>query len=240
MEWTVASALLAILCVSLGSILQAVTGLGGGLLVVPLLGIISIELIPAPMIFASLTLSLPMAISGRNSIDYTQIKTVIAGLLLGTIIAVYYITSLALDQLGVVFGVLILSAVLLSIALPPIRPGFAAMLGAGSLSGFLGTAAGVGAPILACIYQHHTPASIRATLAYLYVLSSLATLIFLGLGDRFGYQQMQDGLVLMPGFIFGYLLAPLLLRRIDKNFARLAILNISTASAVLLIWRSLN
>ena len=42
-----------------GSVLQAATGLGAGLIVVPLLALISLEFVPGPVILAVLALGLP-------------------------------------------------------------------------------------------------------------------------------------------------------------------------------------
>jgi len=239
MDWTITIIILSTVFVSIGSLLQATTGLGAGLIIVPLLGLISLELIPAPMIFGSLALSASMAVFGRKYIDFSNIIPVLVGVVLGTVAAASYISVLSIDKLGLVFGIFILLAVILSIKAPPISLTTRGYLSFGALSGFLGTSAGVGAPVLALIYQHHTGQSLRATLAFLYFVSSIIMLLFLHLAGRFGVSELISGFYLIPGFIIGYFISPVLVKRIDKGFARPAVLIVSSASALFLIWQSM-
>lgn len=238
MDWTITNIILSIAFVSIGSLLQATTGLGAGLIIAPLLGLISVELIPAPMIFGSLVLSASMAIIGRKNIDFSSIKPVLGGVVLGTVIAASYISVLSIDKLGLVFGVFILFAIVLSIKSPPVSLTFKGCFSAGALSGFLGTSAGVGAPILALLYQYHTGQSLRATLAFLYFVSSVIMLLLLHFAGRFGAGELISGMFLMPGFILGYFLSPIFVKKIDSGFARSAVLIVSSISAGILIWRS--
>ena len=238
MDWNVLNIILSILFVSLGALLQAVTGLGAGLIIVPLLALISVELIPGPMIFGSLALSSVMAFSGRKNIDSSNFSAVIGGLLLGTIVAASYITILPIEKLGVVFGAFILCAVFMSVRTPDFSltpKGFAI---AGMISGFMGTSAGIGAPVLAILYQNHSGPSLRATLAFLYFVSSITMLAFLNMAGRFGASEIVSGMFLMPGFIIGYFMSPKIAKYIDRGYARPAVLIVSTISAGLLIWRS--
>ena len=63
------------LVIALGSTLQASTGLGAGLIVVPLLALFHLEFVPGPVIFASLGLSLLMTLVGRNAIKWVHLHT---------------------------------------------------------------------------------------------------------------------------------------------------------------------
>jgi len=240
MEWSSTNIILSTLFVTTGATLQAVTGLGAGLIIVPLLAIISVELIPGPMIFGSMALSGVMAFSGRNSIDYSNMRVLLTGLLLGTIAAASYISQISIDKLGFVFGVLILCAVVLSIRSPVFTMTTKSSLMAGTLSGFMGASAGIGAPILALLYQNHSGQSLRATLAFLYLASAFIMLILLNIAGRFGVNEIVSGLYLIPGFVIGYLISPKLVELIDKGFARIMVLTISTLGAALLLWRSIS
>jgi uncharacterized membrane protein YfcA len=112
MEWTWAIALLATAIVAMGGLLQSVTGLGAGLIIVPLLALISVELVPGPIIFASLALSTSMAVAGRAHLDLANAKPIIVGLLIGTIAGSFLISRLPFEALGILFGIFILIAVL--------------------------------------------------------------------------------------------------------------------------------
>lgn len=238
MDWSISNIILASMIVCLGSLLQATTGLGAGLIIVPLLSFISVELIPGPMIFGSLALSASMAIYGRKDIDFSNMKPVLSGALIGTIVAASYISKLPFEKLGLVFGVFILMAVVLSIRSPNFSLNFNGYFSAGALSGFLGTSAGVGAPVLALLYQNHSGPSLRATLAFLYFIASVTMLLFLHFAGRFGADELVSGVYLIPSFILGYYISPVLVKKIDNGFARPAVLVISSLSAIVLILRS--
>ena len=109
-EWIgilAANALLA-----LGSVVQAATGLGAGVVVVPLLALISLDFIPGPVIVAALALAWLMAWRGRAEIHYAGMLGLLGGLLMGMILGASILALLPLDRLGILLGTVILLAVL--------------------------------------------------------------------------------------------------------------------------------
>ena len=179
--------------------MQAATGLGAGLIIVPLLALVSFHLVPAPMIFASIALSSMMAYRGRKNIDQNGLGTITAGLVTGTVIAALFIAAIPASKLGIVFGIILLAAVGVTLFLKaiPFRPTL--LLVTGFVSGIMGTAAGIGAPVLALLYQNHQSHALRATLAFLYLVSSLMMLFFLHLAGRFGPTGPDPPTRLFPG-----------------------------------------
>jgi hypothetical protein len=101
----------------------------------------------------------------------------------------------------------------------------------------MGTTAAVGAPVLALLYQHRPGPVLRATLGFLYVVSSLVMLGLLHLAGRFGVHELSLGLALMPGVVIGYLTAQQAARYLDRGHTRKAVLLLSALSAVALIVR---
>ena len=222
-----------------GSILQAATGLGAGLVVVPLLALISLEFVPGPVILAVLALAWLMAWRGRAEIYFTGMPVLLGGLLIGMILGASALSYLPSDRLGVLFGGLILLAVVVSISGARVEHTRAVVSFAGALSGFMGTTSAIGAPVLALLYQHHPGPVLRATLGLLYLISSIVMLALLHLAGRFGMNELRLGLMLIPGVVAGYLLAGLLARFLDRGYSRMAVLVISTLSAFLLILKSI-
>lgn len=94
-------------------------------------------------------------------------------------------------------------------------------------------------PLLALTYQDEHGPALRATLAFLYVVSSVLMLAVLHLAGRFGAEHAALGLLLVPGFILGWLLAAPLASRLDRGHTRIAVLAISAVSALVLIGRSI-
>ena len=238
MDWNLLNISLALGSVFLGSLLQSATGLGAGLVMAPLLAFISFTLVPGPMIFGSIALSLVMTVRGWRNVDFDQLAPLIAGLLAGTVAAAAVIASIPLSRLGLVFGVLILLAVLITLFVGEVRIRGTRLIAVGALSGIMGTSAGMGAPVLALLYQHREGPVIRGTLAFLYLVSSVMMLALLHMAGRFSMQELISGFILMPGFVAGYLFSGRLAALVDAGYARPAVLVFATVSALLLIVRS--
>ncbi|MBA2251772.1 MAG: sulfite exporter TauE/SafE family protein [Nitrospirales bacterium] len=224
--------------IALGATLQAATGLGAGLIVVPLLALIHLEFVPGPVIFASFGLSLLMTLVGRDAINRVHLHTVSIGLILGMLIGAVSLSRLAPDHLGAMFGLLILLAVFLTalgIRLQFTTPN---ILVAGAVSGFMGMTAAVGAPILALLYQYEKGNTLRATLAFLYLFSSVGMLLLLHLMGRFQWHELLLGVGLFPGILIGYALASRVASHVDRGYSRYAVLIISAASALVLVVKS--
>jgi uncharacterized protein len=239
MDVTLLDFIAAGLVIALGATLQASTGFGAGLIVVPLLALIHLEFVPGPVIFASLGLSLLMTLVGRDAINRVHLHTVSIGLIIGMLIGAVSLTQLGADRLGAMFGLLILLAVLvtaLGIRMELTTPN---SLIAGAISGFMGMTAAIGAPILALLYQYEKGNALRATLAFLYLFSSVGMLLLLHVMGRFQWHELLLGLGLLPGILIGYAAASLVAPHIDRGYSRHAVLIISTMSALALIVKSL-
>jgi uncharacterized protein len=222
MDVTLLDFIAAGLVIAIGSTLQASTGFGAGLIVVPLLAFIHLEFVPGPLIFASLGLSLLMTLVGRDAINRAHLHTVSIGLIIGMLIGAVSLSRLAPNHLGVMFGLLILLAVCLTAL--GLRLQFTApnTLIAGAVSGFMGMTAAVGAPVLALLYQYEKGKSLRATLAFLYLFSSVGMLLLLHLMGRFQRHELMLGLGLLPGILIGYAVVSRVTRHIDRGYSRYA------------------
>ncbi len=231
--------LLANLAITLGAVLQAATGLGAGLMIVPMLALISLQFLPAPVILASMFLSALMAWKGRRVVEWNHVPSIFASLIAGSLLAVAVLSRLPLERMNLVFGLLILAGVAISVAGLRIHLNHPNAAVAGFSSGFMGTLSGFGAPPLALLYQHHPAPVMRASLAALYFITSPLILLLLWWSGHFGMQQVWIGLGLAPGYVVGYWLAKPLARFFDKGYARPAVLIFSTVAALLLIARGL-
>jgi hypothetical protein len=98
---------------------------------------------------------------------------------------------------------------------------------------------GIGAPVLALLYQNEPPRVLRATLGMVFTISSTAILACLHFVGRFGAHEAWLGLLITPGYVLGFFVAIPMARRLNSGSSRKAVLVISTLSAVMLIVRSL-
>jgi uncharacterized protein len=238
MDWTLVNFFGVTSILLAGSLVQAVTGMGGGFIIVPLLALISYSLVPVPIIFASLFLSSIMLLQGRAHIDGDGMGKIIVGLLCGTAIAAALVARLPLELMGILFASMILLLVGLSIISPKIKLSHKAYFGLGTLSAFMGATVGIGGPVLAFIYQRRHGQQIRANLALLYFVGAVIILIGLASVGKVSMVNLLDGCYLIPGYCAGLLLAPKLVHIIDKGYARWCVLAISSISAIVLLIKS--
>ena len=229
----------ATLAVILGSVVQVASGVGGGFVIVPILAWVDLSLVPAPMIFASLSLSGLMAYRERHSIDWDHVPVTLIGLIPGSFFGAYILSSVPANNLGIVFGTVILLGILITGSGIEMRRTHATAAVSGALSGAMGTSSGIGAPLLALLYQKEKGPRVRATLAVLYTGASILILIILFGFDHFSADDMRSGALLIPGFLIGFWVANHFTAHIDRAGTRVAVLCVSGAAAVALIVRSL-
>ena len=239
MEWTLATFLLANFILIVSSILQMATGVSVGMIIVPFLAMISYTLIPVPIVFASLTLTLTMAYKGREHIDTKNMSQVSLGMLVGTFVAVYLLHTIHFEYLGLIFGAFILLSVVISVKVKSFELNPLVNYAGGFIAGLMGTMAAVGGQILALLFQNHPLESIKSTLAFLYSIFSVVMLLIFYLVGDFSYEQMVSGFYLMPGFIIGFLIAPLFAKYFNPKYSKVVVLGMATFGASMLILKSL-
>lgn len=236
---TLAEFLLAAAAVLLGSVVQSISGVGGGFLMVPLLAMINVGFLPGPMIFATLALSTLMAWREREHIEYTHVGPIAAATVPGAFLGAWLLTRVPADRLGLIFGGMILLAIGIATLGVRFRLNRWSSLLAGAVAGTMGASSGIGAPAIAVLFQDRAGPRIRATLALIYTLCSLLIVAVLAVVGEFAWSDMQTGLLLMPGMLLGWLLSRPLTVRFDQGAARAAVLAVSGLAAVTLIVNSL-
>lgn len=239
MVWDFNAFFLANFIIVLSSVLQMATGVSVGMLIVPFLAMISYALVPVPIVFASLALTLLMAWQGRKHIDFENALEVSIGMVMGIFIAVFVFANLRSEYLGLLFGSMILISVWISIRIKTFTLGRRITYTGGIVAGTMGAMAAVGGQILALLFQHHPLASIKATLAMLYTIFSVVMLAIFYAFGQFSGEQFISGVMMMPGFLTGFLVAPRFARYFDPKYAKTAVLTMAVIGSVVLIGKSL-
>jgi uncharacterized protein len=227
----------ATLIMAMGSAFQAAVGLGLALLVVPLLALIDTGFVPGPMLFAGIALTLATAYRDRAEIDRVMLGRSLVGLAIGTGVGAVALKFIAAAYLSKLFGALILSAVLVSAALPRLTVTRRVLFAGSTLSGIMGTMAGVHGPAIALVLQDREPAQVRAMLGGFFAVGYIMAVALLAVLGIFGRRELMLGMALLPGVCIGYLVAPAISKFIDTRVLRIAILAVSAVSAVLLLLR---
>lgn len=203
----------------------------------PLLALIDHAYVPGPILCGITVLSTAVAWRERAAIDRRIMAIALAGLAGGSIVGSGIMALLTGADLSVLFGLLILIMVGLSLGGLPIRATRPALVLGGAAAGILGTMCGVQGPPIALVLQHEAPARLRATLCAFFAAGSLVSLVALAAAGVFTARHLALGLQLLPGVPLGLLAARPIARRIDRRRARLAVLAISTLSAIALLLR---
>jgi uncharacterized membrane protein YfcA len=225
--------------IAVGAVLQAATGMGTGILIVPLLALIDLSLVPGPAVVASMALSLPMAFRGRQHLAYGDLQPLMAGVFAGCSIGAFGLAAIPAERVGIVFALVILVTVAVTstgVRIPFNRRSLASV---GVIAGVMGATSGVGAPPIALLYQHREGPELRPTLAFVYAASSVIIAGLLSVFGKFGLREAGLALLLVPGYLLGYVIARPLARILDRGYSRLAVLVLSAVSAVALLLRSL-
>ena len=230
---------LANVIVGFAGFVQTTTGVGFAMIAVPLLVLLDLTYAPGPALFVMLFLSIAMVAGSWKDVDRQGFATLFPGLLVGTMAGSQLLGILSATAFGLVFGCIVLAALVLGrLGLAP-RTSPTVNVSGGFVSGLMGTVSGIHGPPLAVLYQRLDPAKARATIAFVFVIASVLSLISLNAAGHFGHVEAAAGLVLLPGLGVGFVLARTGRRFISDGVARNSMLAIAAISAIILIGRSL-
>lgn len=232
---TTAGYVVALGAVAIGALTQGALGFGFGMLAAPVLALVDDELVPGAVLVLGVTVAATVAWQERGSLDWRGIKWALVGRVLGTFAGVAAVSHLDREQLAIVLGVFILSAVALSVVGWHVRPSPPTLLGAGAMSGMMGTLTSIGGPPMALVYQRERAAQLRSTLAGFFLFGASLALVSLAISGQLGRRQLVDGLVLLPGLVVGLGASRLLGPYLDRGWTRPAVLALCAVAASVLI-----
>ncbi len=217
------------------SILQGAAGYGFGLVAVPLLLIVDVNFVPAPLILASLFVMLQVAARNRFALEGHTIWPVLAGLLLGAPLGAYLLTLLNNDAFVYLVAVAVGIGLAVSMLGLAVGVNSVSQALAGVLASVFGTATGLGGAPLALLYQNDHGARIRAVLSTSFLFGSLMSFASLWWIGRVSPQTFTLTAYLLPGVFIGSYIGGFLAPHLDKGFSRAAILGITGVSLCYLL-----
>ncbi|MFW6123993.1 MAG: sulfite exporter TauE/SafE family protein [Acidobacteriota bacterium] len=236
---TFIESLLAFFIATGGALLQGSIGFGLGLIGVPLLVMLNPIFVPGPVLLSALSLTTLMAHRERHTIRAKEIKWAVAGRIIGAVLGSFLLTIIPKKNVSILFGAMILLAVIISISGIKLKLKPVNLLGAGTASGIMGTSSAIGGAPMALIYQHQKGPKIRGSLSTIFIFGTIISLTSLIIINRFGLIEIYSTSVLLPGTFLGFLLSKRLTRIIDKGMIRRAVLIASSFSAITVILRNI-
>ena len=217
------------------AMLQGAVGFGLGMVAIPFLIYLDIRFVPGPLLVAALTLHMLVLRRDRSGADKSGLAMLLSGRVLGTIPAAILLASLPLDSMKILLASVVLAGAVMGLLHPGGPPTRGVLFTAGTASGFMATAAGLGGPPVALVYQRETGLRLRGTLAAYFIVGTVLSLLALAWAGRFGREEIRLSAFLIPGTMIGYLMSRRAAAYLDSGRTRAAVLTVSALSAVSVI-----
>src|SRR5918992_674432 len=233
MSWLAVAAVTIVMAAS--AMLQGAVGFGLGMVAIPFLIYLDIRFVPGPLLMAALTLHMLVLRRDRSGADKSGLAMLLSGRVLGTIPAAILLASLPLDSMKILLASVVLAGAVMGVLHPGGRPTAPVLFAAGTASGFMATAAGLGGPPVALVYQRETGVRLRGTLAAYFIVGTVLSLLALAWAGRFGREEIRLSAFLIPGTMIGYLMSRRAAAYLDSGRTRAAVLTVSALSAVSVI-----
>jgi uncharacterized protein len=226
--------------VFVAALVQGSIGFGLNLLSAPVIAILNPHALPATLVLLALPLSATTSWRERHAIDSRPLRWMLLGALPGTVVGLVIVRLVSGDALAVVVGAIALVGVVLSIVTPPIRIDARSASVAGLVSQSFGTAASVGGPPVALLYQHHGGPVIRSTLGAYFALTGVLSIAGLAAIGKVAGWQIVLALALVPAMAAGFWLSRHLHGHVDRGWMRPAILVLSALAGTAAIVNGLS
>lgn len=225
--------------VMMGSVVQGSIGFGLNLLAAPLVAIVVPEALPTTLVLVAFPLTITTVAREHHAIDRVAVGRMLVGAVPGTLVGLYIVTQVGTTTLGTLVGVVTLLGVVLSVISPPIP--VTALTGAiaGFASNIFGTAAAVGGPPVALLFQHRDGPSSRSTLGSFFAVSASMSLVGYAIAGTFHGDQALFALALAPAMIAGFWASKHLHVFVDGGWLRPMVLIVSAIAGCVAIGRGL-
>lgn len=223
----------------LGALVQSLVGLGLGLVAAPIITLVEPSVMPELMLWLAFALPLVTLTGEREDIDWRGLGWAFPPRIVGTVGGVLAVTQMPVRVLGVLVGVMVLLAVVLTwrtVRIPLTR---VSLMTAGVVSGFSGTATSIGGPPLAILYQHRPAREIRTTMAVYFVAGAGLSLGGLAVAGQVVARDVLLAASLLPTLVAGAAAGKALRPRLSAERVRPAVLVVCGTSASVLLLRSI-
>lgn len=222
-----------------GSMVQGSIGIGLGLVAGAALVSVDPAFAPGPLLIAGTFISARHLAAEFDAIDRPGLRTALTGLPIGVLAGLAIL--LAIDERALALGIgaaICIAAVALLAGIRPPTSTTVKFVG-GMLTAFCGIAAGVPGPPFVLAFNELKPASIRATNGAFTVALSAVSLVVLIIADRFGRDEAVLLALMVPGIVFGLVVARWVRPQLERPWFRPVILLVALAGGAALIVRNL-
>jgi hypothetical protein len=235
LEFVVAAA-----AVLVGSVVQGAVGFGLNLLAAPFIAIVIPEALPFALVLLALPVTVTTFTREHHARHRSALPWMLAGAVPGTLIGLLILGAVDATGLAILVGAVTVVGVFLSVVTPPVPINRGTALGAGFLSNISGTAAAVGGPPVALLFQHARGSVARATLGAFFMVSASLSIAGYFLTGNTTVDQLVLAVALAPFMIAGLWASRHLHGLVDGGWLRPAVLAISAVAGLTAIIRGLS
>ena len=227
----------AILVVLFGSIVQGTIGFGLNLLAAPFIALVLPEALPVTLVLVAWPVGALAAVREQHALDRVALPWLLAGALPGTLIGLTIVAATSAEQLAIIVGAVTVIGVVLSLVTPPIRVNATSAGVAGLVSNVTGTAAAVGGPPVALLYQYHEGATVRATLGVFFATSATLSVVGYGVTGELTADRALLALALVPAMLLGVWVSRHFHGLVDRRWLCVAVLTLCAIAGTAAILR---
>jgi len=222
-----------------GAYVQAVVGLGLGMLTAPVVALVAPSFVPVLPLWLALLISGLNLLGEHEHVDWRSTAWSLPARVPGTFLGAWLVVAFTEEQIGLVLAVMVLAAVALSVrtVVVPLNP--ATLVTAGFVAGATGTATSIGAPPIALLYQRGVPQVVRATLSVFFFGGVILSLSGLALTGSLSREPSLLALAMSPVVLLGYVAGRRTRGRVNAVAFRRGVLIACTVSALILLVRSI-
>jgi uncharacterized membrane protein YfcA len=227
----------AALVVLFGSLVQGTIGFGLNLLAAPFIALVLPEALPVTLVLVAWPVGGVAALREHHALDRRALPWLLAGAVPGTLVGLAIVTQASADELAIIVGAVTVLGVAASVVSPPIHvgPGSAGL--AGFVSNITGTAAAVGGPPVALLYQHHGGPTVRATLGVFFATSATLSIAGYALTGEITEDRVLLALALVPAMLAGLWASKHFHNLVDTRWLRPAVLTMCAIAGTAAILR---
>jgi uncharacterized membrane protein YfcA len=234
LEWTFTELLVLAAAVFLGTVVQGTLGFGLALILVPAATLVAPDALPAVVLLLTFPMSVFLAFRERRSVNLSGMWYLIGGRVLGSAGGVALLVLVPAAYLSALFGGTVVAAALASaVSGPKLSVNRRTQTVGGVFSGIMGTAAGIGGPPVALVYQNRSGPEIRGTLAVIFSIGTAISLLSLVPIGRVTGAHLLLTLELSPALLLGLFVAARLAGPFSKtSWLRPAVLIFAAVSGL--------
>jgi len=232
----VLAAILTLVAVAVGAVIQGSIGFGYAFVAVPTMALLYPGALPATPLLLALPLTALMSAREWRSIDVTGFFLITVARAVGTAAGVGLVVLIPTSFLSVFVGLLITAVALLSFFNPNFEVSNKTRLAGGIASGITSTTAAIGGPPLALIYQDRSGAELRSTLSVSFVVGIVMSLVGLALAGRVQGWHFLLALQLLPGLLVGLWASRWVIKYLDERWLRPAVLTFAALAGLMVVF----